>query len=124
MNRRTLVTVVLAIIFVTPLVLPAWSQHAGKPRRVGVMFWESSSALQDICTRNLQSRESMVAPPWMRYPLYRTMSNIAIFEPGSNSGEGSWSFVINRVFLPALFKNGSLSLWGSFSKYICVTSRS
>src|SRR5215475_13961192 len=83
-------------------------------QRCVVMFWESSYALQNICTRTLQSRESMVAPPWTRYQLYRTMSNIAIFEPGSNSGEGSWSFVINRVFLPALFKNGSLSLWGSF----------
>ena len=41
MNRRTFLTVVLA----TPLVLPAWSQHAGKPSRVGVMFWELSSAL-------------------------------------------------------------------------------
>lgn len=55
---------------------------------------------------------------WPPYPLYRTISQTTIFESGSNSGEGSNNFVISRFFLPALFKNGSVALYGSSSKYI------
>ena len=41
--KRVFLTAVLAIVFVTALLLPAWSQHADKPRRVGVLFSGLSS---------------------------------------------------------------------------------
>jgi putative tryptophan/tyrosine transport system substrate-binding protein len=41
--RRSFLTAVLAIVFVTILLSPAWSQRADRPRRVGVLFWGLSS---------------------------------------------------------------------------------
>src|SRR5262245_23582811 len=41
--KRVFLTAVLAIIFVTAHLLPAWSQRADKPRRVGVLFSGVSS---------------------------------------------------------------------------------
>ena len=43
MKRRDFLTVVLGVFFVTPLLLPAWSQCADRPRRVGVLFAGLSS---------------------------------------------------------------------------------
>src|SRR5262245_65923076 len=41
--KRVLLTAVLAMVFVTALLLPAWSQRADRPRRVGVLVpWLSS----------------------------------------------------------------------------------
>src|SRR5215471_16597361 len=36
--KRVLLTAVLGIVFVTALLLPAWSQRADRPRRVGVLI--------------------------------------------------------------------------------------
>src|SRR5215471_12231688 len=36
--KRVILTAVLAIVVVTALLLPAWSQRADRPRRVGVLF--------------------------------------------------------------------------------------
>ena len=36
--RRAFLTSMVAMVFVTALLLPAWSQRADKPRRVGVLF--------------------------------------------------------------------------------------
>src|ERR1700719_1141903 len=61
---------------------------------------------------------------FISYPLYSTMSKIIIFESGSRSGDGSSSFLTNISCLPAspaLLRNGSVLLYGSPSKYICVT---
>ena len=41
--KRVLLTAVLGIVFVAALLLPAWSQRADKPRRVGVLFSGVSS---------------------------------------------------------------------------------
>jgi len=41
--KRVFLTAVLAIVVVTALLLPAWSQRADKPRRVGVLFSGLSS---------------------------------------------------------------------------------
>jgi len=41
--KRVFLTAVLAMVFVTALLLPAWSQRADKPRRVGVLFIGLSS---------------------------------------------------------------------------------
>src|SRR5262245_54819785 len=41
--KRVLLTAVLAMVFVTALLLPAWSQRADRPRRVGVLFSGLSS---------------------------------------------------------------------------------
>jgi len=38
--KRVFLTTVLAIVVVTALLLPAWSQRADRPRRVGVLFSE------------------------------------------------------------------------------------
>jgi hypothetical protein len=56
--------------------------------------------------------------------LHSTMSKTTIFESGSRSGDGSSSFLTNSSCLPAapaLLRNGSVLLYGSPSKYICVT---
>ena len=61
---------------------------------------------------------------FISYPLYSTMSKIIIFEWGSRSGDGSSSFLTNSSCLPAspaLLRNRSVLLYGSPSKYICVT---
>jgi putative tryptophan/tyrosine transport system substrate-binding protein len=50
MNRRAILTIVLAIVFLTPLLLPALSQRPDKPRRVGILFGGLSS---DPMTRPL-----------------------------------------------------------------------
>src|SRR5215468_7808494 len=36
--KRVILTAVLAMVFVTVVLLPAWSQRADRPRRVGVLF--------------------------------------------------------------------------------------
>src|SRR5262245_8150257 len=36
--KRVILTAVLAMVFVNSLLLPAWSQRADRPRRVGVLF--------------------------------------------------------------------------------------
>ena len=36
--KRVFLTAVLAIVFVSALLSPGWSQRADKPRRVGVLF--------------------------------------------------------------------------------------
>ena len=36
--RRAFLTAVLAIVFVAALLLPAWSQRADRPRRVGILL--------------------------------------------------------------------------------------
>ena len=41
--KRVFLTAVIAIVFVTALLLPAWSQRADKLRRVGVLFSGLSS---------------------------------------------------------------------------------
>src|SRR5262249_15721865 len=41
--KRVFLTAVLAIVFVTALLSPGWSQRADKPRRVGVLFIGLSS---------------------------------------------------------------------------------
>jgi len=41
--KRVFLTAVLAIVVVTALLLPAWSQRADRPRRVGVLFVGLSS---------------------------------------------------------------------------------
>jgi putative ABC transport system substrate-binding protein len=41
--KRVFLTAVLAMVFVTAHLLPAWSQRADKPRRVGVLFSGLSS---------------------------------------------------------------------------------
>ena len=41
--KRVILTAVLAMVVVTPLLLPGWSQRADKPRRVGVLFSGLSS---------------------------------------------------------------------------------
>jgi ABC-type uncharacterized transport system substrate-binding protein len=41
--KRVFLTAVLAIVFITPLLLPAWSQRADRPRGVGVLFAGLSS---------------------------------------------------------------------------------
>jgi putative ABC transport system substrate-binding protein len=41
--KRVFLTTVLAMVFVTALLLPAWSQRADRPRRVGVLFVGLSS---------------------------------------------------------------------------------
>src|SRR5262245_18345400 len=46
--KRVLLTAVLAIVVVTTLLLPAWSQRADRPRRVGVL---SSGLSSDPSTR-------------------------------------------------------------------------
>src|SRR5262249_2123845 len=43
--KRVFLTAVLAMVFVTAVLLPAWSQRADKPRRVGVLFIGLSSDL-------------------------------------------------------------------------------
>src|SRR5262249_11533172 len=46
--KRVILTAVLAMVFVTALLLPAWSQRADRPRRVGVLF---SGLPSDLSTR-------------------------------------------------------------------------
>ena len=41
--KRVFLTSVLAMVFVIVLLLPAWSQRADRPRRVGVLFVGLSS---------------------------------------------------------------------------------
>jgi len=41
--KRVILTAVLAMVFVTALLLPGWSQRADRPRRVGVLFAGLSS---------------------------------------------------------------------------------
>src|SRR5262245_63450140 len=36
--KRVILTAVLAMVFVTAVLLPAWSQRADRPRRVGVLL--------------------------------------------------------------------------------------
>src|ERR1700730_11680411 len=64
-----------------------------------------------------------VAEP-LSYPLYSTISKITVLESGSKSGDRSNNFFTNSSCLsapPTLLRNGSVLLYGSFSKYICVT---
>src|SRR5262245_17726643 len=44
--KRVILTAVLAIVVVTALLLPAWSQRADRPRRVGVLFLSSDPAMR------------------------------------------------------------------------------
>lgn len=72
---------------------------------------------------NRAAEEPGVAEP-LCYPLYTTISKITILDWGSKSGDGSGNFFTNSSCLsapPTLLRNGSALLYGSFSKYICVT---
>src|SRR4051794_3074419 len=81
-----------------------WAQQPAGGRAIkGAVLGRRSARPRHLLGKVRPARASVAAAG---YPSYTTISKTTTFEPGSNSADGSSSFVINSCFLAALPKNG------------------